>query len=201
VKLTKRPDPEPAPVEEAPAGRTGKGRATPKRRDVVGPRGPVTAPKNRKEAYARQKEQSKASRAARKTPAAQMTVAQRRALLKAGDPSVLPRRDQGQTRALARDYVDSHRMASNYLLFLFPLMIVSWVLPQLALVQLFVLAAFLGFLVEWYVVGRRIRRLAAERYGRADGGNMTIGFYAGSRAYLRRSWRMPAPRVERGDDI
>jgi hypothetical protein len=78
---------------------------------------------------------------------------------------------------------------------------VSWVLPQLALVQLFVLAAFLGFLVEWYVVGRRIRRLAAERYGRADGGNMTIGFYAGSRAYLRRSWRMPAPRVERGDDI
>ena len=201
MKLTKRREPEPAPVEEEAAPASGKGRATPKRRDVVGPRGPVTAPKNRKEAYARQKQQTKAARTARKTPATQMTVAQRRAALKAGDPSVLPRRDQGQTRKLARDYVDSHRMASNYLLFLFPLMIVSWLLPQLALMQLVVLAAFVGFLVEWYVVGRRIRRLAAERYGKADGANMSIGFYAGSRAYLRRSWRMPAPQVERGDPI
>jgi hypothetical protein len=201
VKLTKRSEPEPAAVEQEPVRVSGKGRATPKRRDVVGTRGPVTAPKNRKEAYARQKEQAKAARVARKTPATQMTVAQRRAALKAGDPSVLPRRDQGQTRRLARDYVDSHKMASNYLLLLFPLMIVSWLLPQLALMQLVVLAAFLGFMVEWYTVGRRIRRLATERFGRADGGNMTIGFYAGSRAYLPRRWRMPAPQVERGDEI
>ncbi|HLY35016.1 MAG TPA: hypothetical protein VKQ07_10825, partial [Jatrophihabitantaceae bacterium] len=44
-----------------------KGRPTPKRRDVVPQRGPVTAPKTRKEAYARQKQQTKAAREARKS--------------------------------------------------------------------------------------------------------------------------------------
>ena len=37
--------------------------------------------------------------------------------------------------------------------------------------------------------------------GEAQGGNMTIGFYAGSRAYMPRRWRLPGPRVERGDPI
>jgi len=188
-------------VEEERDPAQGKGRPTPKRRDVTGVRGPVSAPKTRKEAYARQKAQSKTARQARRTPAASMTVAQRRAALKAGDPSVLPRRDQGTTRKLARDYVDSHRMASNYLLLLFPLMIISWLLPGLAIIQLLVLAAFVGFLVEWYFVGRRVRKLAIERHGEAQGGPLTIGFYAGSRAYLIRRWRLPAPQVEMGEEI
>jgi hypothetical protein len=210
VKLTRRrPDSSVDPKDTVDADEldaavtkaAGKGRPTPKRRDVVGVRGPVTAPKTRKEAYARQKQQAKAARQARRTPAAQLTVAQRRAAMKAGDPSVLPRRDQGPTRQLARDYVDSHRMASNYLLLLFPVMIVSWLLPALGAVQILVLVAFIGFLVEWNLVGRRIRRMAIERYGSAEGGAMTIGFYAGSRAYLLRRWRLPAPRVELGEQI
>lgn len=204
VKLTRRrPEEIEAPVEleTAASKAVGKGRPTPKRRDVVGVRGPVTAPKTRKEAYARQKQQAKAARQARRTPAAQLTVAQRRAALKAGDPTVLPRRDQGPTRQLARDYVDSHRMASNYLLALFPIMIISWLLPSLAAIQFLVLIAFLGFLVEWNLVGRRVRRMAIERNGSAEGGAMTIGFYAGSRAYLLRRWRLPAPRVELGETI
>ena len=56
-------------------------------------------------------------------------------------------------------------------------------------------------LVEWYVTGKRIRAMAIERFGKADGGNMSIGFYAGSRAYLPRRWRLPAPQVERGQDF
>src|SRR5581483_3626387 len=59
-----------------------KGRPTPKRRDVTGPRGPVTAPKTRKEAYARQKQQAKAVRTARSKPAASMSAADRRAALR-----------------------------------------------------------------------------------------------------------------------
>jgi hypothetical protein len=175
---------------------TGKGRPTPKRRDVVGARGPVTAPKNRKEAYARQKAQAKTARTAARTPTSQLTVAQRRALLKAGDPSVLPRRDQGPTRKLARDYVDSHRMASNFLLILFPLIILSYLAP---VIQLVVLVLFLIVVAEWIYVGRRIRKLAIERYGRAEGGAASIGFYAGSRAYLPRRWRLPAPQKSIGD--
>jgi hypothetical protein len=198
VKLGKRrveEEPEPV-VEEVPE--LGKGRPTPKRRQNVGPRGPVSAPKTRKEAYARQKELAKTQRTARSTPKANLTVAQRRELMRQGDPSVLPRRDQGQTRKLARDYVDSRRMASNYLLVLFPLIIVGYVIPIL---QIIVLALFVGLLVEWYLTGRRIRALAIDRLGEAQGGPMTIGFYAGSRAYLPRRWRLPAPRAQLGDNI
>lgn len=174
-----------------------KGRPTPKRRDSQGKRGPVSAPKTRKEAYARQKQLAKSDRAA-KTAAKPRTVAEQRAALRAGDPSALPRRDQGKTRKLARDYVDSKRMVSNYLLWLFPIMIVGIVIPAM---QLIVLAVFLVLLVEWFVVGKRIRALAMERYGEAQGGNMSIGFYAGSRAYLPRRWRLPGPQVQRGDPI
>jgi DUF3043 family protein len=176
----------------------GKGRPTPKRREATGQRGPVVAPKTRKEAYARQKQQARQSRTARSTPAQSLTVQQRRALLRAGDESVLPRRDQGQTRKLARNWVDSHRMASNYLLLLFPLMVLSYVIPY---VQFLVLLVFVLLIVEWNITGRRIRKLAIERFGKADGGPMSIGFYAGSRAYLPRRWRLPAPQVEMGESI
>lgn len=200
VKLIRRDKPadevEAVAAESAPVN-LGKGRPTPKRRDSQGRRGPVSAPRTRKEAYARQKQLTKEQKAAR-AAAKPRTVAEQRAALKRGDPSALPRRDQGKTRKLARDYVDSHRMLSNFLLLLFPLMIIGIALPM---VQIVVLAAFFGFLVEWYLVGRRIRTLSMERYGEAQGGNMTIGFYAGSRAYLPRRWRLPAPQVERGDAI
>lgn len=177
-----------------------KGRPTPKRRDAEGRRGPVTAPKTRKEAYARQKQLAKTQRTSQAT-AKPRSVAEQRAALKRGDPSALPRRDQGATRKLARDYVDSRRMLSNYLLWLFPIMIASSFIPALAGVQLAVLVIFFAFLVEWYIVGKRIRAMAVERFGSADGTNMGIGFYAGSRAYLPRRWRLPGPQVSRGDEI
>jgi hypothetical protein len=200
VKLTRREKPAEAETvaDDAPDETVGrKGRPTPKRRDSQGKRGPVSAPQTRKEAYARQKQLSKQQKSTR-SAAKPRTVAEQRAALRRGDPSALPRRDQGTTRKLARDYVDSHRMLSNYLLLLFPLMIAGIAVPQL---QLVVLAVFLGLLVEWYLIGRRIRALALERFGEAQGGNLTIGFYAGSRAYLPRRWRLPAPQVERGDPI
>ena len=192
------------PVSTEKAGAAPKGRPTPKRRDSQGRRGPVVAPKTRKEAYARQKEQSREQKAAARQAKASgtakpRTVAEQRAALKRGDPSALPRRDLGKTKKLARDYVDSTRMFSNYLLFLFPLMIAGSFIPALAAIQLVVLIVFAAIIVEWYITGRRIRALAFERFGEADGANMSIGFYAGSRAYLPRRWRLPGPQVERGE--
>jgi hypothetical protein len=186
-----------APADEVGTG-ARKGRPTPKRRDSTVQRGPVTAPKTRKEAYARQKQATKAARVAKRTPTESMTVAQRRMALKAGDPAVLPRRDQGQTRKLARDYVDSRRMLSNYLLCIFLLLILSAVVKA---ADLLVLVAIVAFAAEWYITGRRIRKIADERGFPPQGGPMTIGFYAGSRAYLPRRWRLPAPQVQRGDTI
>jgi Protein of unknown function (DUF3043) len=202
VKLTRREKPAEAETvaDDAPDETVGrKGRPTPKRRDSQGKRGPVSAPQTRKEAYARQKQLSKQQKSTR-SAAKPRTVAEQRAALRRGDPSALPRRDQGTTRKLARDYVDSHRMLSNYLLFLFPIM-VAGIVPALAILQIVVLVVFLGLLFEWYIVGRRIRALSLERFGEAQGGNLSIGFYAGSRAYLPRRWRLPAPQVERGDPI
>lgn len=180
----------------APSSSGGKGRPTPKRRDSTVQRGPVSAPKTRKEAYARQKQQAKSAKGARKTPMAAMTAQQRREALRKGDPAFLPRRDQGPTRKLARDYVDSHRMFSNYLLVLFPLMIVSYLIPY---VQFLVIFVFLALIFEWYLTGRRLCRLAVERHGVAQGKAMSVGFYAGSRAYLPRRWRLPAPQKTLGE--
>jgi hypothetical protein len=196
VKLSPRRSSAPADdaaVTAAEEQAAGKGRPTPKRRDSAVQRGPVSAPKTRKEAYARQKQQAKA---ARRTSTAAMTPQQRRAALRSGE--YLAKRDMGPTRKLARDYVDSHRMFSNYLLLLLPIMVVSVLVPY---VQLAVTVLFLLLLVEWYLVGRRIRRMAMERHGKAEGGSLSIGFYAGSRAYLPRRWRLPAPQVSLGDKI
>jgi len=203
VKLLPRrnADTESAAVPEVVDAATGsgKGRPTPKRRDSAVQRGPVSAPKTRKEAYARQKQAARAAKGARKAPAGTpLTPQQRREALRAGDPAHLPRRDQGATRKLARDYVDSHRMFSNFLLLLFPLMIVSYV-PALAILRFAVIVVFLALVLEWYITGRRVRALAVERNGEAQGSAMSIGFYAGSRAYLPRRWRLPAPQVERGE--
>ena len=192
-------------VETAPepvATPGSKGRPTPKRRESTVVRGPVTAPKTRKEALARQKQLAKEARTARRAPAVggpKISAAQRREAMKAGDPAFLPRRDKGKTRKLARDYVDSHRMISGYMLWLFPIMIIGAVIPILSLVTL---VLFLVFLIEWYSVGKRIRDLAISSFGASDGGGpMAVGFYAGSRAYLPRRWRLPAPQVERGAEI
>jgi hypothetical protein len=186
------------PIEESSPQR--KGRPTPKRRDAEGRRGPVKAPTTRKEAMARQRQLAREQRAAR-AAAKPRSLAEQRAAIRRGDESALPRRDRGPTRRLARNYVDSHRMFSNYLLLLFPLMIAGSFVPALAGIQVVIIALFLALVVEWYFVGRRIRALAIERFGSAEGGAMGIGFYAGSRAYLPRRWRLPAPQVQLGDKI
>ncbi len=182
-------------------GTNRKGRPTPKRRDAEGRRGPVRAPKTRKEAMARQKQLNKEQKVSKVKSSKPRSAAEQRAALKRGDPSALPRRDQGQTRALARNYVDSHRMFSNYLLWLFPLFIVTSFIPGLQRLEPAVIVIFLALVVEWYFVGKRLRALAVERFGSAEGTTMSIGFYMGSRAYLPRRWRLPGPQVERGDDI
>ena len=182
----------PEPVSGPAAARAPKGRPTPKRRTTAPP---PPAPKNRKEAAAWQKQQgSKAKVGGQK----KMSSTEYREAMKAGDPRVLPRREQGPLRALARDYVDSRRMASNYLLLLFPLMLLGYGYPPL---QMLTLVLFVLLLAEWIYTGSRIRKLARDRGLEVRESAISLGFYAGSRAYFRRAWRRPLPRVELGDKI
>jgi hypothetical protein len=179
------------PVSTGSVKSAPKGRPTPKRRTTATPAAP--APRTRKEAMAWQKQHG-----ARATVAGQqkLSPAEYRQAVRSGE--VLPRRDQGPVRALARDYVDSRRMASNYLLWLFLLLLLGLVVP---VIQYVTLLLFFGLVLEWIYSGSRIKKLAAERGHTSRESALSLGFYAGSRAYFRRSWRRPLPVVELGDKI
>jgi len=153
------------------------------------------APRTRKEAVAWQKQHATSKVAGQK----KLTPAEYKQAMRDGDPAVLPRRDQGPVRQLARDYVDSRRLAANYLLLLFPLLLIGNVIPILQIVVLVLLAVLV---VELVYTGRAIRRLAAE--GGLQVGRETtfgLGMYAISRAYMPRKWRRPAPRLKLGDKL
>ncbi|HEU5268692.1 MAG TPA: DUF3043 domain-containing protein [Jatrophihabitans sp.] len=179
-----------AEPEQAPPGSAPKGRPTPKRRTTAGPITP--APKTRKEAAAWQKQHANARVAGQK----KLTTSEYRQAVRSGE--VLPRRDQGPVRALARDYVDSRRMASNYLLWLFPLLLIGYFVPYL---QILTFVLFLLLLAEWILAGTRIKRLAGQRGQSTRESALSLGFYAGSRAYFKRSWRRPLPVKQIGDEI
>ena len=187
---------ESAEVEVNPAG--AKGRATPKRRDTTPRKQPMAAPRTNKEANQWRKQQRAQGSSKGDGATAKLSQREYRQALKKGDPKVLGRRDRGPTRALARDWVDSHRMLSNYLLVLFPLLLLSSAVPFLSIVTL---AAFVLFLVEWYFTGRRIKALAETRFDEVRENPMTLGFYAGTRAYMPRKWRVPQARYRIGDEI
>ncbi len=178
-----------------------KGRPTPKRRDSGPRRGPVTpAPKTRREALARQRAQTKLAKTAPKgTRAATLGPQERRARQLAGDPAYLARRDQGPMRAFTRDYVDSRRMFSNYLLLLFPIAILSQKFPFFVTVEI---TLVLLVLLEGVFTGRRVMAMGRERGIEPGRDKATgIGIYAIMRSYFPRRWRIPRPRVAIGEKI
>ena len=189
-------------VETSDTSSATKGRPTPKRRDSAPRRAPITAPpQTRRESLSWQKQQAKAAktsptRVTAGTPA--RGTAEHRDALKRGDEAVLPKRDKGPVRRLARDWVDSRRMISNWMLILFPLMILGFQVPY---VNFIVLAFFFVILGEWFITGRNILALAKSRGLETKETPITIGFYAGSRSYLPRRWRLPQSSVQRGDAI
>lgn len=177
-----------------------KGRPTPKRRDSGPRRGPVTpAPKTRREAMARQREQTKLARTTPRGGRAALGPQERRARQLAGDPAHLARRDQGPLRAFTRDYVDSRRLFSNYLLLLFPVALLSEFVKLFVAVEI---TLVLLVLLEGVFTGRRIMAMARER-GIEPGRDKatSIGVYAIMRSYFPRRWRIPRARVAIGDKI
>lgn len=184
-----------SPADGSGASRPGvtaaKGRPTPKRSEAEGRRRqPYAAPGNRKAAAQQTREKDRAAR-------------QRRlAAMKRGEDWALPRKDQGPVRALARDYVDSRYTLSEFYLYGAALLVVVLFIPGLKKSAIFdeiILGLIAVMLVEGWFVGRRILRLAKERYP----GESTRGLrlYAAIRGTQMRRMRMPAPRVERGAKV
>jgi len=169
----------------------GKGRPTPKRSEAERRRRqPYTAPKDRKEA-------SRASRDRQRTDRTRRMEAVRR-----GEEWALPPRDRGPVKALARDYVDSKRRISEYymygLLVLLVLLFIRAPIVQ-SIVPLLVLGAVLIMGIEGVFIGRRVKRIAAERLpGQSTRG---LALYSAMRALQIRKLRAPKPRVKPGDSF
>ena len=169
----------------------GKGRPTPKRSEAERRRRqPYTAPKDRKEA-------SRASRDRQRTDRTRRMEAVRR-----GEEWALPPRDRGPVKALARDYVDSKRRISEYymygLLVLLVLLFIRAPIVQ-SIVPLLVLGAVLIMGIEGVFIGRRVKRIAAERLpGQSTRG---LALYSAMRALQIRKLRVPKPRVKPGDSF
>jgi len=122
-----------------------------------------------------------------------------------GEEWALPARDRGPVKALARDYVDSKRRISEYYMYgLLGLLVLllppfSHVRITQALVPLLVLAAVLVMAIEGIFIGRKVKRIAAERLpGQSTRG---LALYSAMRALQIRRLRMPKPRVKPGDSF
>ena len=184
-----------------------KGRPTP-RRDAARRRGPVApAPMTAAEARRRRKELGgpKLSREERRTEKierrAEMT--DRRERMMAGEDAYLLPRDKGPVRRFARDVVDSRR---NVLGLFMPgalgLIFVMLAVPQ---VQLYISPAMLVLVaimvIDGFVLGRRVNRLAGDKFPGNTESSWKLGFYAASRASQMRRMRAPRPQVDRGDKV
>ncbi len=187
--MFKRRTPEAPPNPPQVIKPGGKGRPTPKRRDVEKRRRqPITAPANRREAYKRLREKQAAERA------------RIRAGMARGEEEHLLKRDRGPVRRLARDYVDARRTVGSYLMYAMFAIVLLSMLP-IPIARLLVLFAppvlLLVVFAEGIMLSRGIKKLAAERFPNED--RSGVGMYAAMRAMQIRRLRIPNPQVNIGD--
>ncbi len=191
------PEPEPETLAE-PEVAQSKGRPTPKRRDAAPRRQPVSAPKTTKEATQRRKQQAAQGKSAGVTGAPARSNVELREARMRGDEDALARKDRGVVRRFTRNYVDSHRMAANYLLLLLPLYLITLRFPTLSLIPAGLLVILLG---ECYLTARKVRGLAIAKFGETRETTMGLTLYVMGRAYLPRKWRVPKPQRKIGDPV
>ncbi|MCV7168380.1 DUF3043 domain-containing protein [Mycobacterium manitobense] len=186
-----------------------KGRPTPKR-DAGRRRGPVApAPLTAAEARRRRKEMRgpKLSREERKVEKVRRRsqMSERRERMMAGEDAYLLPRDKGPVRRYVRDVVDSRRnvlglfmpaaLALIFVMLSIPApsvqQVVSYVMMGLVLVMV----------LDGVLLGRKVNRLADEKFAGNTETGWKLGFYAASRASQLRRMRAPRPQVARGADV
>lgn len=187
----------------------GKGRPTPKRRDAERRRGPVAPPPlTQREAYQRSK-QATAGRKLSKDERRQAMTERRERMMRGDDAYLLPR-DRGEVRAYVRDMVDARRNLAGLLLPIAVLSFVTLAFPMVPAVSnlgpFILMIMILAAVTDSYIFGRKVSRRVAVKFPKGDkSGQSTkgsaLGFYAFNRACLVRKWRVPRPRVERGEII
>jgi hypothetical protein len=182
-------DATPADAVPAETVTSGKGRATPTRKEAEAAR------KVRLGALpADPRERRRAEREAQRNSAGRTRQA-----LRSGDERNYPARDQGAARAFVRDYVDGRLRLLELLM---PLVILCWATLLLHNTSIYIFSSFgMEFIVVVGIVlgvllSRRVKRAVAAQFGPDE--VRGTGFYAFSRAVMPRPLRQPKPRVTIG---
>ena len=183
----------------AQAKEAGKGRPTPKRREVEqANRRPIVGAGAAPRPGAT-KEERKAARVARRELAQRERKLSRQAL-STGDEKYLPPRDAGPARRYARDVVDARRNVGEYFMYFALVAVVMSFLRPTALISILVLyAVMIAVVVDSVFLFRRVQRGATAKFG-ADQARGT-GRYAIMRALQVRRLRLPKPKVQRGTKV
>jgi hypothetical protein len=168
---------------------TGKGRPTPKRKDVESARKQgITVPKDPKAARRAARERDREARA------------KSRAGLMAGDPAYFPRRDAGPVKAQVRDYIDRRRTVGEFFVpFAFVVLLLGLVNnPTVQTTVVYVwtsvlLLVVLDTILVGILLGRSLRKDYPEKSERK--GAVSYGVL---RALQLRRFRIPPPRIKAG---
>jgi DUF3043 family protein len=179
----------PADTKVRPAAQAGKGRPTPKRKEAeAGRYQPIGGPKRT---------------AGPRTPADKATArserTRRNVAMKAGEDWALLPKDRGPVRALARDYIDSRRRFTEYVMYFLVLMLASIVARNKAVQSYIVileLVVLVGVAIDGFFISRGVRRAVAAKA--TDGDIRGLTWYSMTRALSPRWMRTPAPRVTPG---
>ncbi len=173
------------PISETPV--TGKGHATPTRKE--------------KEEARKQPLVSSDRAAARRNSRLQMQTQRERARIGManGEEKYLPLRDRGPQKRYVRDYVDARFSVGELLIpFMFLVIILTFIpQPDVQAVGLVALWAFFAIaVIDVVVLGFTLTRKLAAKFG-ADKVEK-VRWYAAMRALQLRMMRLPKPQVKRG---
>lgn len=172
---------------------TGKGHATPSRKEREAANKRPLVPNDRRAA-------SKANRAAIAADRERARVG-----MAAGDERYLPRRDRGPQRKFVRDYVDARWNIGELMV---PLMLIVIVMTfadtlyvsglTLAEIGVLTMWAFIILVfIDGYVLSFLLKRRVKQKFG-AENVERGLGWYAAMRSIQLRPMRMPKPQVRRG---
>ncbi len=192
-------------VQPAPDDAAGDGEARQARSSFTAPKGAPTPKRSAAQASRRQPYQPPANRKAASQQSRQRERAERirrSAALQRGEQWALPRKDQGQVRALARDVVDARRGVGEYYMILVGLLVVLLIMPSQSaklIADIVVVVLLVVIIVEAMLVGTKIKRLAAQRFPNES--TKGVVWYAATRGVQIRRMRIPKPRVSRGQQV
>lgn len=165
---------------------SGKGHATPTRKEQEAARRRPLVPKDRRLA-AKQNRQAMATEREK----ARLGMA-------AGEERYLPIRDKGPQKRYVRDFVDARFSAGEILMPILILVILTWFVPAIAdYAFLAFWAVFVLVVIDCVVLGFQVRTRLRAKFG-ATKVERGVRWYAAMRAIQMRFLRLPKPQVKRG---